>query len=1286
MKIRLCAIILLVLTLPFGLLAQPSIVSQPQSATAVPGATVTFSVTAAGSALSYQWLENYSQLAGQTNSSLVLTDISTNSAARYAVVVSNAPGAVTSSPAILSILTGPPSIQVQPQSQSVWGGTPVTLSVGVVGGGASGSLPAIDSGTLQLWLRADSGVIASSGGQVSLWDDQSGNANDAAQPNTNLQPALVFAAGLGGWPAVRFNGIQDNINGSYLFGPETVNVPNAMTSFTVYDAFSSANTENVIWDIGVPDEFGGNRIDMIDEGDMYFSFWNPGYAAPFIVPTNTYRIRIDQINTNLDTLSMFDLTANGATNFTTSMSGANTPAAGYYLGGLNSSAGPYVGSSRNFDGDIAEIIVYQGMLSYQDRLGVLYYLQQKYYQIDGPGLSFQWLFNGTNLAGATNAFLAFPNVQAEQAGTYSVVASNVYGAVTSSNAVLEVNLIPIILAQPTNQMVIAYQPAAFTVVAEGPSPLPYQWTFDGSNILGATNSALVFSNALPSEAGTYQVILGTVPNVTISSNVVLSLFPSNEIASSLDPGQLNIALQAGGTVTFAVDGTIYLTNTINIATNVILDGANHSITISGSNSVEIFNVSANANFTLRNVTLADGLMVGQSDYYGQTYPAPAYGGAIYSSGNLDVANCTFSNNSVVSPGNFPASADGSSTYGGAIYSTGILLITNTVFVQNSAVGGYGAAEHYETAGSGFGGAIYNNGGTILMGNVTFSNNGAGGGSAYAVIFSGNGGTGAGGAIYSAGGTIAGSNIVCMNNGAGGGGVAGGFNEYYSVNGGSALGGSLYLSGATLSISNVIFSNNACSGGSGLYGSGGSSFGGAVYVSDGTTIICDTSFSNNSATGGFRPNSDGGSAYAGALYITGGSVVVSNSIFSGNSIHGGGGQYDSSLTPCFGGGFFNAGSAVLIDCNFTNNLAQGAIGGQDPQYSPSSPGIGGAIYNSTQLQIHGGSLANNQAVGGLLNESLPPYGPSADGLGGAVYNDGSLEIEGASLSQNSALSPNQGFGNTSGNAWGGAIYNTGFVSLTNTTLSSNSTSGLTNFGEEIYNSGVIQADINSVLNPSVIGTPPLTYQWQISSNNITGATKAQFNLGNVQFGEAGTYSLVISNASGLVTNFPEIINLPPAPLSISSVTPNTGLTLGGTNVTILGTGFTNGASVYFGGTLAASVTVVNATNITAETPAASAAGPVNVTVINGDFQTVVLTNGFTYIAPISLSPQSSGINSNGTFTIDIGGPGLPGYNFTIESSTDLVNWRPLQTNSGPFTFSDTNASSFTLRFYRAVLTQ
>ena len=72
---------------------------------------------------------------------------------------------------------------------------------------------------------------------------------------------------------------------------------------------------------------------------------------------------------------------------------------------------------------------------------------------------------------------------------------------------------------------------------------------------------------------------------------------------------------------------------------------------------------------------------------------------------------------------------------------------------------------------------------------------------------------------------------------------------------------------------------------------------------------------------------------------------------------------------------------------------------------------------------------------------------------------------------------------------------------------------------------------------------------------------------------------------------------PAP-TVSSVSPNSGSTAGGTAVTITGTNFAAGATVTFGGTAATNVVAVNSTTITATTPAGSA-GAVTVTVtVNG----------------------------------------------------------------------------------------
>ncbi|WP_374708919.1 IPT/TIG domain-containing protein [Nitrobacter vulgaris] len=82
-------------------------------------------------------------------------------------------------------------------------------------------------------------------------------------------------------------------------------------------------------------------------------------------------------------------------------------------------------------------------------------------------------------------------------------------------------------------------------------------------------------------------------------------------------------------------------------------------------------------------------------------------------------------------------------------------------------------------------------------------------------------------------------------------------------------------------------------------------------------------------------------------------------------------------------------------------------------------------------------------------------------------------------------------------------------------------------------------------------------------------------------------------------------------TVSSVAPNSGSTIGGTSVTITGTGFTGATAVTFGGTAATGITVVNDTTITASTPPhAAGAVAVAVTAPSG---TASLPNGFTYSA-------------------------------------------------------------------------
>jgi probable HAF family extracellular repeat protein len=91
----------------------------------------------------------------------------------------------------------------------------------------------------------------------------------------------------------------------------------------------------------------------------------------------------------------------------------------------------------------------------------------------------------------------------------------------------------------------------------------------------------------------------------------------------------------------------------------------------------------------------------------------------------------------------------------------------------------------------------------------------------------------------------------------------------------------------------------------------------------------------------------------------------------------------------------------------------------------------------------------------------------------------------------------------------------------------------------------------------------------------------------------------------------VLALESAP-QVLSIAPASGATTGGTPVTIAGLNFTSGATVTIGGVAASNVSFVNASTISASTPA-HAAGATDVVVRNPNAQTGTLLSGFGYVA-------------------------------------------------------------------------
>ncbi|MGZ4963228.1 MAG: beta strand repeat-containing protein, partial [Limisphaerales bacterium] len=172
--------------------------------------------------------------------------------------------------------------------------------------------------------------------------------------------------------------------------------------------------------------------------------------------------------------------------------------------------------------------------------------------------TYRWRFNGANIAGATNSFYRRAAVQAADAGSYSVVVSNSFAAVTSSNVTLALNFPPVITTQPTSQTIAAGDTGVFNLQATGTAPLTYQWyvQFAGQSsgflpLFGYDTSTNVFFQPTTdvSYAGTYKVMVYNMAGHVFSSNVTLVV---NGPPVILDQPQ-DITVSPGSNAVFTVN-------------------------------------------------------------------------------------------------------------------------------------------------------------------------------------------------------------------------------------------------------------------------------------------------------------------------------------------------------------------------------------------------------------------------------------------------------------------------------------------------------------------------------------------------------------------------------------------------------------------------------------------------------------------------------------------------------------------------------------------------------------
>ncbi len=218
-----------------------------------------------------------------------------------------------------------------------------------------------------LWLEADEGVT-NSGGSVSGWADQSGNNNNA----TGVNQPLWVANALNGLPVVQFNGTN-----SYLNLPYFMNGATQGEGFVVLKTTTTLGSDGALWSwgsyaiygyvtqLGYPNSDGSISEDF-GSGNLY----NMGVPAQPLSQYHLYEVTSQTNN--------WAAWINGSLLYQT-----NGNPAGFSYAGQPYTPSPTLGVTEGyptlyFNGDVAEVMVFNRGLTASERVTVSEYLNGKY--------------------------------------------------------------------------------------------------------------------------------------------------------------------------------------------------------------------------------------------------------------------------------------------------------------------------------------------------------------------------------------------------------------------------------------------------------------------------------------------------------------------------------------------------------------------------------------------------------------------------------------------------------------------------------------------------------------------------------------------------------------------------------------------------------------------------------------------------------------------------------------------------------------------------------------------